>query len=186
MRGTTRHGLKTPPLLQKSTRVLGAMAEFGGDVKSVAWLGGSMAARRTAEAVWEHDLIHGNGHVKGTSGALPDVPVSWAARTEAPGGKTSPEELLAAAHAACYSMALSAGLARMQKPPQRLEVSATATFDKVGDAWKVTTMELSVVGNVPGISAADFAAAAKAASEGCPISGALKGNVAISVQARLA
>jgi len=144
-----------------------------------------MAAKRTAEAVWEHDLLHGHGTVKGTSGALPSMDVSWSARTEAPGGKTSPEELLAAAHAACYSMALSAGLGRLQKPPERLSVSATATFDKVGDGWKVTTMELHVVGKVPGISAAEFTTAAQAAGQGCPISGALKGNVAISVDARL-
>ncbi len=111
--------------------------------------------------------------------------VSWSARTEASGGKTSPEELLAAAHAACFSMAFSAGLSRMQKPPERLSVSATATFDKVGDAWKVTTMELEVSGKVPGISASDFQQAAQAAGQGCPISGALKGNVQISVHARL-
>jgi lipoyl-dependent peroxiredoxin len=145
-----------------------------------------MAAKRTAQAVWEHDLVHGHGTVKSTSGAFGELGVSWAARTETSGGKTSPEELLAAAHASCFSMALSAGLGRMQKPPERLEVSATATFDKVGDAWKVTTMELMVVGKVPGITAAEFESAAKAASQGCPISGALKGNVAISVQAKLA
>lgn len=145
-----------------------------------------MAAKRTAEAVWEHDLAHGHGTVKGTSGAFGELAVSWAARTEAPGGKTSPEELLAAAHAACFSMALSAGLGRAGKPPERLNVSATATFDKVGEGWKVTTMELNVVGKVPGITAAEFENAAKAASQGCPISGALKGNVSISVQARLA
>ncbi len=145
-----------------------------------------MAAKRTAEAVWEHDLLHGSGTVKGTSGALPSMGVSWSARTEAPGGKTSPEELLAAAHAACYSMALSAGLGRLQKPPERLDVRATATFDKVGDAWKVTTMELQVTGKVPGISPAEFESAAQAAGQGCPISGALKGNVVVSVQAKLA
>ena len=145
-----------------------------------------MAAKRTAEAVWEHDLIHGHGTVHGTSGALGSLAVSWAARTEAPGGKTSPEELLAAAHASCFSMALSAGLGRMGKPPEQLNVRATATFDKVGDGWKVTTMELEVVGKVPGVSAEEFGNAAKAASVGCPISGALKGNVAISVTAKLA
>jgi lipoyl-dependent peroxiredoxin len=144
-----------------------------------------MAAKRTAEAVWENDLLHGSGTVKGTSGALPSLAVSWSARTEASGGKTSPEELLAAAHAACYSMALSAGLGRMQKPPERLNVSATATFDKVGEGWKVTTMELDVVGKVPGLSAAEFESAAQAAGQGCPISGALKGNVAVTVRARL-
>lgn len=145
-----------------------------------------MAAKRSAEAVWEGDLVHGQGRVKGTSGGLGEVQVSWASRTEAPGGKTSPEELLAAAHAACFSMALSAGLGRQGKPPQSLNVRATATFDKVGEAWKVTTVDLQVVGKVPGISAADFESAATAASQGCPISGALKGNVAISVHAELA
>jgi lipoyl-dependent peroxiredoxin len=144
-----------------------------------------MAAKRTAEAVWENDLLHGSGRVKGTSGALPEMAISWSARTEASGGKTSPEELLAAAHAACFSMALSAGLARMQKPPQKIEVTATATFDKVGDAWKVTTMELNVIGHVPGLTAAEFETAAQAAGQGCPISGALKGNVAVTVQAKL-
>jgi lipoyl-dependent peroxiredoxin len=82
-------------------------------------------------------------------------------------------------------MALSAGLARMQKPPQRIRVTATATFDKVGDGWKVTTMELDVVGTVPGITPAEFETAAQAAGQGCPISGALKGNVAVTVSAKL-
>jgi osmotically inducible protein OsmC len=145
-----------------------------------------MAARRSAQAVWDGDLAHGHGTVKGTSGALGSVAISWASRTEVPGGKSSPEELLAAAEASCFSMALSAGLGRAQKPPRRLEVTATATFDRVGEAWKVTTMELDVVGTVPGITAAEFEAAAKAAGEGCPISGALKGNVAVTVRARLA
>jgi len=144
-----------------------------------------MAAKRTAEAVWENDLLHGSGRVKGTSGALPEMAISWSARTEASGGKTSPEELLAAAHAACFSMALSAGLARMHKPPQRIRVTATATFDKVGDGWKVTTMQLDVVGTVPGITPAEFETAAQAAGQGCPISGALKGNVAVTVSAKL-
>jgi len=144
-----------------------------------------MAAKRSAQATWDGDLPHGHGTVKGTSGALGEVPISWASRTEAPGGKSSPEELLAAAEASCFCMALSAGLGRAQKPPRRLQVSATATFDKVGEAWKVTTMELDVVGTVPNLSAPEFEAAAKAAAEGCPISGALKGNVTVSVRARL-
>ena len=140
-----------------------------------------MAAKRRANAVWESDLLHGHGKVKGTSGALPEVAVSWSARTEEPGGKSSPEELLAAAHAACYSMALSNTLAKMGKPPVRLEVGATCTFDKVGDGWSVTTMDLEVTGTVPGIDSPQFAEAAKTASVGCPISRALKGNVEIRV-----
>ena len=136
--------------------------------------------------MWQGDLLHGHGTVKGTSGAWSELPVSWASRTEAPGGKTSPEELLAAAQASCFCMALSAGLGRIQKPPERLSVSASATFDKVGDGWKVTTMEIDVTGKVPGLTAAEFDQAAQAAGQGCPISGALKGNVTITVHAKLA
>jgi osmotically inducible protein OsmC len=144
-----------------------------------------MAVKSRAEAVWDGDLAQGRGRVKGTSGGLAETSVSWAARSGAASGLTTPEELLAAAHAACYAMALSGGLGRMQKPPQRLSVSATATFDKVGDGWKVTTMELAVTGKVPGITPEEFAAAAKAAAEGCPISGALKGNVTVTHSAKL-
>ncbi|MGA8542083.1 MAG: OsmC family peroxiredoxin [Thermoplasmata archaeon] len=144
-----------------------------------------MAVKSRAEAVWDGDLAQGRGRVKGTSGGLAETSVSWAARSGAASGLTTPEELLAAAHAACYAMALSGGLGRMQKPPKQLKVSATATFDKVGDGWKVTTMELTVAGKVPGITAAEFEAAAKAASEGCPISGALKGNVSVTHNATL-
>jgi lipoyl-dependent peroxiredoxin len=144
-----------------------------------------MATKSTAEAVWEGDLPKGQGRVKGTSGGLSETSVSWAARTGTASGLTTPEELLAAAHASCYSMALSAGLGRMQKPPQQLRVRATATFDKVGEAWKVTTMEITVVGKVPGLTASEFEAAAKAAGDGCPISGVMKGNVAVSVRASL-
>jgi lipoyl-dependent peroxiredoxin len=144
-----------------------------------------MAAQRTAQAVWEGDLFHGHGTVQSTSGAFGALPVSWSARTEASGGKTSPEELLAAAHAACFSMALSNGLAKAQHPAQKLTVRATATFDRVGEGFKVTTSEIEVAGKVPGMSAAEFEAAAKAAGAGCPISGALKGNVEIRVRATL-
>jgi lipoyl-dependent peroxiredoxin len=144
-----------------------------------------MAAQRTAQAVWNGDLLHGNGTVQSTSGAFGALPISWSARTEASGGKTSPEELLASAQAACFSMALSNGLAKLQKPAQKLTVRATATFDKVGDGWKVTTMEIAVEGQVPGITAPEFENAAKAAGAGCPISGALKGNVEIRVTAKL-
>lgn len=145
-----------------------------------------MAVHRTAKAVWENDLLKGSGRVAGTSGGLPETAVTWASRTEGSNGKTSPEELLAAAHASCYSMALSATLARAGTPPGRLEVSADATFDKVGDAWTVTTMKLSVVGHVPNATPPKFLEAAKAASESCPISRALKGNVKVELDARLA
>jgi osmotically inducible protein OsmC len=144
-----------------------------------------MAVHRVAKAVWEHDLAKGQGHVGGSSGGLPEVNVSWAARTESSGGKTSPEELLGAAHASCFSMALAAGLGRGGHPPERLTVQADVTFDKVGESWTVTSSALTVTGKVPGLDAAQFAEAAKGASENCPISRALKGNVAVSVVAKL-
>jgi osmotically inducible protein OsmC len=114
-----------------------------------------------------------------------DLPVSWAARTEAPGGKTSPEELLAAAHAACFEMALSGALGRAGTPPDRLDVSAEVTFDKLDAGWRVVSSALTVRGVVPGMSAADFITAAEATKDGCPISVALVGNVALSVEATL-
>ena len=144
-----------------------------------------MAAKRTADAVWDGDLLHGNGRVKGTSGGLPEVAVSWSARTEAPGGKTSPEELLAAAHASCYAMALSATLARKRTPPERLDVTAKCTFDKVGAGFKVTTMELTVHGKVPGLQSSAFQETAKEAEAGCPISNAIRNNVEIRLTAIL-
>lgn len=145
-----------------------------------------MSAIRRAEVTWTGDLATGGGAVSAvSSGLFSSLPVSWAARTEAPQGKTSPEELLAAAHASCFAMALSAGLARGGTPPTGLAISAEVTFDKVGDGWRVVSSHLKVRGTVPGISAADFVAAAEAAKDGCPISQALKGNVALSVEAAL-
>jgi osmotically inducible protein OsmC len=145
-----------------------------------------MAASRRAEATWQGDLIKGSGQTSGISSkTFASLPVSWAARTEEPGGKTSPEELLAAAHSSCYAMAFSAGLARGGTPPERLDVSATVTFDKVGDGWKVVSSALTVRGKVPGIDADAFQKAAEAAKDGCPISQALKGNVDLSVEATL-
>jgi lipoyl-dependent peroxiredoxin len=145
-----------------------------------------MAAERTARAVWQGNLVNGNGEVSTEStSVLVNTPVTWAARTEAPDGKTSPEELLAAAHAACFCMALSGALDKAGTPPERLETTATATFDEVGEGWKVTTMVLQVKGKVPGVDAAAFEEAAQGAGEGCPISGALKGNVDIRVTADL-
>ncbi|HZY71268.1 MAG TPA: OsmC family peroxiredoxin [Thermoplasmata archaeon] len=144
-----------------------------------------MVAQRKAEATWEHDLLHGSGRVKMAGGAFGEARISWSARTESLDGKTSPEELLAAAHASCFAMALSNTLAKAQTPPEQVHVTATCTFDKVGDGWAVTTMDLDVEGKVPGSDAAKFEAAAKAASEGCPISKALHGNVQIRVKAHL-
>lgn len=145
-----------------------------------------MAATRTAVVTWNGNLASGSGTVSaGSSELFTDLPVSWAARTEAPQGQTSPEELLAAAHASCFSMALSGALDRAGTPPDHLHVSATVTFDKVGDAWSVTTSQIDVIGVVPGLDEAGFDAAAQAAGVGCPISRALAGNVEVSVSATL-
>ena len=144
-----------------------------------------MPAVRRAEVTWNGDLATGSGTVSAvSSGAFSDLPVSWAARTEHP-DKTSPEELVAAAHASCYAMAFSAGLGRAGTPPQSLEVSAEVTFDKLEAGWKVTSSHITVRGVVPGISSEDFGAAAEAARDGCPISVALKGNVELTVDATL-
>jgi lipoyl-dependent peroxiredoxin len=122
-----------------------------------------MAAERTATVTWTGDLAGGSGSVSaGTSQLFTDLPVSWSARTEAPAGQTSPEE-----------------------PPEHLHVSATVTFDKVGDAWTVVSSQLDVVGVVPGLSEADFDSAAQNAKENCPVSRALAGNVELSVDATL-
>ncbi len=145
-----------------------------------------MSAIRRAEVTWSGELATGSGTVSAvSSGAFSDLPVSWAARTESPEGQTSPEELVAAAHASCFSMAFSAGLARNGTPPDRLDVSADVTFDKLEAGWRVVSSALTVRGRVPGISAEEFAALADAAKDGCPISQALQGNVALSVDAAL-
>ena len=144
-----------------------------------------MAAERRAQITWEGDLAHGSGTFTVGSGSIGPQDVSWSARTEEPGGKTSPEELLAAAHASCFSMALSAGLARAGTPRRRLEVEAVVTFDKVGDGWKVVSSALTVRGDVPDTDEEAFRAAADDAKDNCPISQALKGNVELSVDAGL-
>jgi osmotically inducible protein OsmC len=144
------------------------------------------AAIRRANVVWEGDLMSGSGRVTAASSqAFKDQPVTWASRTEKPDGKTSPEELVAAAHASCFSMALSAELAKAKTPPQRLEVTAVVTFDKVDAGWRVVSSALEVKGKVPGLDAAGFEKAANEAKEGCPISQMIKGNVQLSVKATL-
>jgi osmotically inducible protein OsmC len=141
-----------------------------------------MAAKSSATTVWQGDLESGAGTTKAASGAIPEVDVSWATRIERVDGKTSPEELLAAAHASCYSMALAHGLGEAGNPPDQLTTTATVTFVP-GEGVK--SSELEVTGKVPGLAAAAFEEATKAAGEECPISQALKGNVEISVSATL-
>jgi osmotically inducible protein OsmC len=141
-------------------------------------------AERTATTSWDGDLAHGNGTVTGASGALGELPVTWASRTERSDGKTSPEELVAAAHAACFSMALAHTLTQGGNPPEHLEVSAKVTLDERDGGPTVTTSELTVTGTVPGIDQGAFAQAANDAGQNCPISRALAG-LDISVKATL-
>lgn len=141
-------------------------------------------AERSATTVWEGDLPHGQGMLNGASGALSDLPVTWASRTERSDGKTSPEELIAAAHASCFSMALSNELGEAGTTPERLEVTAKVTLDEKDGAPTVTTSELTVSGRVPGSDQARFETAAQAAGKNCPISRALAG-VQITVNATL-
>jgi osmotically inducible protein OsmC len=141
-------------------------------------------AERTATTSWDGDLAHGNGNVTGASGGFGDLPVTWASRTERSDGKTSPEELIAAAHASCYSMALAHGLTESGHAPEHLDVSAKVTLDQKDGAPTVTTSELTVNGRVPGIDQATFEQAASDAGKGCPVSRALAG-VEITVNATL-
>lgn len=138
-----------------------------------------------AKTVWEGDLFHGRGQVSFDSGALPTKEVTWAARSSKVPGMTSPEELLAAAHASCFAMALSNILAKEGKPATRLEVTADAVFAKTDEGFRITEVRLNVVGQVPGMTQEGFQKAASTAGDGCPVSKALKGNVKISVSAKL-
>jgi osmotically inducible protein OsmC len=143
-----------------------------------------MATDRTAEVTWQGDLMGGSGVIDRVgSGSFGPLDVTWASRTEEPGGKTSPEELIASAHAACFSMALAHGLAQAGNPPERLSTSATVTFVP---GTGITRSALQVEGTVPGIDEDAFRQAADDAKEGCPVSQALKGNVELEVTARLA
>jgi osmotically inducible protein OsmC len=145
-----------------------------------------MAAIRTAEVSWAGSLAEGKGTIDYvTSGAFTRLPVTWASRTETADGRTSPEELVASAHASCYAMSFSGGLGRNGTPPASLKVRATVTFDKLEAGWRVVSSALAVRGNVPGLDAETFSRLAEAAKDGCPISQALKGNVALSVEATL-
>ena len=138
---------------------------------------------RSAQVTWQGSLMDGIGEIHEVpSGAFGPLQISWPSRAEEPGGKTSPEELIAAAHAACFAMALSHGLAESGHAPERLDTSATITFVP---GTGITKAALTVVGSVSGLDEASFERAAEQAKEGCPVSGALKGNVELSLDARL-
>ncbi len=138
----------------------------------------------TATAVWEGGLKAGRGHFTAASGAF-QGDYSFTTRFEGAKG-TNPEELIAAAHASCLSMALSAGLEKAGTPATRITTKASCTIDKAGDGFKITRMRLEVRGQVPGLDQAGFAKAAEGAKQGCPVSQALQGNVQMELDARLA
>jgi lipoyl-dependent peroxiredoxin len=141
-----------------------------------------MATESSATTTWQGSLTEGSGITSPQSGAFPDVEVTWASRTERAAGKTSPEELLAAAHASCYCMALSHELTQGGNEPEQLVATATVDFVP-GEGVK--SSHIVVRGRVPGVDQAQFEQAAQGAGKGCPISGALQGNVEITVDATL-
>ena len=145
-----------------------------------------MAIERNAHATWEGDLRGGSGTFDVGSGAISGQEVTFASRFEEPGGKTSPEELIAAAHATCFSMALAGGLARAGHPPTRLETDGLVTLDQVDGAFRITSVKLSVRGEVDGLDEEAFRAAAEEAKEGCPVSNALADSIEITLEATLA
>ncbi len=143
------------------------------------------AAQSRANVVWEGDLARGHGSLNVESGIIKEQSITWAARTQRVPGTTSPEELLAASHAGCYAMAFSHTLAQAGTPPTRLEVAATCSFEQVEGKFKITTMDLEVHGQVPGLDQARFQDLARQAEQGCPVSNALRNNVDIRVKAQL-
>jgi len=138
-----------------------------------------MATERRAEVTWQGSLMEGSGVIESVgSGAFGPLDVTWASRAEEPSGRTSPEELIAAAHASCFAMALSHDLAQAGTPPEHLSVSATITFEP---GPGITRSVLDVEGSVPGVDEAAFRQAAEQAKESCPVSSALSGNVELEL-----
>lgn len=139
---------------------------------------------RSSHALWEGSLAEGGGSFSAvTSGALEDYPVTFVSRVQSPEGRTSPEEMIAAAHATCYAMALANTLSQKGDPPQRLTVDAVCHFDE--EALKITAVDLDVTGEVSGVTPDYFEQAAREAEQACPVSGALRGNVQISLKTHL-
>jgi len=141
-------------------------------------------AQRTADVVWEGTLARGAGALSTGSGAL-ELPVTWASRTDRPDGKTSPEELIAAAHASCFAMALALVLGENHTPPKRLTITAACTLDEVDGAPRITTAALTVSARVPELNRAGLRRNVEQAAELCPVSNALRGTVQISVRDEL-
>lgn len=142
-------------------------------------------ADRHATVIWEGSLTEGSGTISSGSGVLKDLPVTWASRVEQPDGKTSPEELLAAAQAECYAMVLAHLLGQQGKTVEHLEVTAVCTVEQQDGGLKITTMKLDAKGRVPGLHQAAFSRIAQEGEKSCPVSNALRGNVQISVHAKL-
>jgi osmotically inducible protein OsmC len=143
-------------------------------------------AESRASAVWEGNLVEGHGRVSASSGVFTDLDLTWAARTNRPDPKTSPEELIAAAHAACYAMAFSHTLAEAGHAPERVSVTAVCHFTPIeGGGFSVSKMEVDVHGRVPGVDAEAFQHLAEEGERGCPVSNALRGNVEIVLRATL-
>jgi osmotically inducible protein OsmC len=145
-----------------------------------------MAVERSAKATWEGDLMGGSGEVSTESAAVRNAKTKWSSRAEQADENTSPEELIAAAHATCVLMALANVLAQAGTPAKRLESEATSTFDKTAEGFRFTTMRLAIRGEVDGLDEDGFRSAAEDAKENCPVSQALKGNVDVSLEASLA
>ena len=142
---------------------------------------------RTANVTWSGSLMDGNGTIESVdSGAFGPLDVTWAARTEDPEGLTSPEELLAAAHATCFVTSLGGELARAGTPPERLAIHCTITMDEVeGMGHRIVSSAISARGIAPGADQASFAQAAEAADAGCPFSALIKASATVTVQATL-
>lgn len=143
-------------------------------------------ATRKAEILWDGPLARGSGALSSASGALAALPVTWAARTEQPDGKTSPEELIAAAHASCFAMALALVLGENHTPPEQLAVTAACTLEEVDSAPRITISKLTIRAQVPGLKQTAFEQLLAQAADLCPVSNALRGNVEINLASELA
>jgi len=143
-------------------------------------------AERTAEVVWTATLARGEGRLKAGSGAVGDLPIDWASRSDRADGRSSPEELLAAADASCYAMSLSLLLTREGTPPERIDVKAKCSLEEQGEWYRVSAIDLDVRAAVPELSEEDFQRAARDADAQCPISKALRGDVDVRLTASLA
>jgi lipoyl-dependent peroxiredoxin len=144
-----------------------------------------MVAARTASVSWQGTLEEGSGRLLLASGATGPLPVTWASRTQRSEGQTSPEELIAAAHASCFAMALSSGLTQAGTPPESLDVRATCALEEAEGGWRIASSKLEVTAVVAGLDEEEFERVAEAAKDNCPVSGALKGNVEITLDARV-